>query len=141
MSLPNGKASTHSLAMIVWEPTCDNHPSPDAAIRRLQRHAISQAMQDTIGEQSSVNYGLRNPAMSQVPTPSLPSDFTVHQDVFSITLHSVVSCVMLKWFWIMSLWFTVSYAADRSTKPVPVIRFCFVPILNMLCEIQQLAWA
>ena len=78
---PNGKALTHSLAMIVMQPTCDNHPSPDAAIRRLQRHEISQAIEETIGEQSSVYYGQKNPAMPQVPTPSLPSDFTMHQDV------------------------------------------------------------
>ena len=81
ISSPNGKASTHSLAMIVMQPTCDNHPAPDAAIRRLQRDKISQAIQETIGEQSSVYYGQKNTAMPQVPTPSLPSDFTMHQDV------------------------------------------------------------
>ena len=45
ISAPNGNASTHSLGMIVMQPTCDNHPAPDTAIRRLQRHEISQAIQ------------------------------------------------------------------------------------------------
>ena len=40
---------------------------------------------------------------------------------FQITLHSVLSCIMLKSFWIKSQWFIVSYAADRSTKAVPVL--------------------
>ena len=50
ISSPNGKASTHSLEMIVMQPTCDNHPSSNPAIRRLQRYEISQAIQETIGE-------------------------------------------------------------------------------------------
>ena len=36
---------------------------------------------ETIGEQSSVYYGQKHPAMPKVPTPSLPSDCTMHQDV------------------------------------------------------------
>ena len=88
ISSPNEKALTHSLAMNVMKPTCDNHPSPDAAIRRLQRHEISQAIEEIIGEQSSVYYGQKNSAMPQVPTPSLPSDFMYHEGSLpKITLH------------------------------------------------------
>ena len=55
-SSPNAKASTHSLAINVMQPTCDNHQAHDATIRLL-RHEISQAIQENICEQSSVYYG------------------------------------------------------------------------------------
>ena len=56
------------------QPTCENHPAHDVVIRRLQRHEISQAIQETVGEQSSVYYGQNNTAMPHFPTPSLTSD-------------------------------------------------------------------
>ena len=61
--------------MIVIQATCDNHPTSGAAIRSLQRHEISLAIQETIGKPSSVYHGQNN------PSPSLPSDFTMPQDV------------------------------------------------------------
>ena len=79
ISLPNGKVSTHSLAINVLQPTCDNHPAPDVAIKRLQRHEISQAILETIGEQSSV--WSKESSHVTCAHSITAADFIMHQDL------------------------------------------------------------
>ena len=62
-----------------------------------------------------------------------------------MTLHSGLSSVKSYSFRIRSLWFTVSYATDRSTNAAPVMHIgnhaSLVAILDVLSQVKELAAA
>ena len=69
----NGKLSTHSLAMIITQPTDEGDTQKNDIIRRLQKDEMSQPIADDQDTHLEYYSGQKKPMM-----PSLPADFQIH---------------------------------------------------------------
>jgi hypothetical protein len=81
ISTPNGKASTHSLAMIIMQPSThyEDVQGPDT-IRRIKKEEVCQPIPDD-NDSFVVYYGQKKPEMPSIPTASLSSELQVMMDV------------------------------------------------------------
>lgn len=77
----NGKLSTHSLAMIITQPSHEGDTEVDDTIRRLRKDEVSQPITDDQDGHLAYYRGQKKPMMPQLPAASLPEDFQLYQDV------------------------------------------------------------
>ena len=88
ISCPNGKLSTHSLAMIIMQPSCSNDVDSTggedlASIARLPKAELQCPIEEEdVGALPFLEYQ-KKPAMSQMPVPNLTDQLKEHQDVNS----------------------------------------------------------
>ena len=76
---PNGKLSTHSLAMIVMQTGCRDDTDSKVDIKRLKKHEITQPIDDGQDESLVQYHGKKNPMMPTVPAPL--QEFDMNADV------------------------------------------------------------
>lgn len=67
ISSPNGKLSTHSLAMIITQPGCRDDTSSKDDIKRLKKDELLQPIDDGHDENFVQYYGKKKPIMPTVP--------------------------------------------------------------------------
>ena len=72
---PNGKLSTHSLAMIITQQVHGNQNRTDKAIRRLKKEDMSRPTVEEQLSDSSLYTGQKKPVMPYVPVGILHSSF------------------------------------------------------------------
>lgn len=81
ISCPNGKLSTHSLAMIVMQPSHDDQEDEVETIVRLCKADMSLPMEDEQFEELPHIEFQRKPDMLDKPEPNLTDDLQNLQDV------------------------------------------------------------
>ena len=77
---PNGKASTHSLAMIIMQPQAADEEEFKGTIRRLRKNEVSQPLANENELLLGYN-GPKEPSMPCIPMPSLAENFLMCQKV------------------------------------------------------------
>ena len=77
ISSPNGKLSTHSLAMIVTQVRNDDETNDKEHIPRLKKEDLQQPLDDGQGDEIAPYHGQKTPPMPGVPAP----DFAVAEIV------------------------------------------------------------
>ena len=81
ISSPNGKLSTHSLAMIIIQPTHEDDTPPNETIPRLKKSEMAKPIEDEQESQSENFTCQKKPPMTELQTASLSSDMLHHQEV------------------------------------------------------------
>lgn len=78
---PNGKLATHSLAMILTQPSCPGNDHEDETLARL-KHGDLKLPIDGDEEVAPVHYvGQKKPPLPKIPIPVLNDDFKTSQRV------------------------------------------------------------
>jgi hypothetical protein len=83
ISSPNGKQTTHALAMIMLQPSSESEIQVEECIPRLKfdertRPLIAEAVMDNIPSDFVFQ---KNPQMNKIPAGRLPEDFVMRQNV------------------------------------------------------------
>jgi hypothetical protein len=78
---PNGKLSTHSLAMILTQPSSVINVNDDDTIPRLKHDDLRMPIEDEDDTGPMHYVGQKNPPMPEVPKSSLPADFPTYQRI------------------------------------------------------------
>ena len=76
---PNGKQSTHSLAMILTQPCSPEDDIADDAIVRLPHLAMKLPLADNEVDHQDVYIGQKKPPMPDLPMSKIPENFNVLQ--------------------------------------------------------------
>lgn len=82
ISSPNGKLSTHALAMIVIQPSAKSpEKSPEKHIRRIKKEEMSQKLPEDDETLDLVYQCTQKPVMNEVPQPQVSQKITQFQQV------------------------------------------------------------
>ena len=81
MHSPNGKLSTHSLAMILTQPFSPRNDHGADTIERLSHSDVKLPIDDDEDEAPIHYAGEKKPPMPELPEVHLPDEFKTHQGI------------------------------------------------------------
>ncbi|KAI4803777.1 hypothetical protein KUCAC02_025425 [Chaenocephalus aceratus] len=132
---PNGKLSTHSLAMIMTQPSgmSNDEDKAEETIVRL-KHVDMKVSINTNEEVITHYVGHKNPPMPEVPTSNLPSDFSRYQDIstarareldfqFCKDIHEIQECPEYNGY-------NTQICREQGHTPKPKTQVVYLPLID-----------